>query len=177
MGHDALQWVDFHSAVQYVAGLNLALFALPALRQPAIEQEGKACESLQALAPLGHPQAAPAARVADDFHEARHRLEQRNRGLRWACLGIAAASSLVLMWATLWAKHTANLWIAWATASLGLLPGAGLFVLDRLAFRELSGIRRKREVVQKDIKAPGALPVEESGAAKAERPTGMAPAP
>ena len=118
MGHDALQWVDFHSAVQYVAGLNLALFALPALRQPAIEQEGKACESLQALAPLGHPQAAAAARVADDFHEARHRLEQRNRGLRWACLGVAAASSLVLMWATLWAKHTANLW--------RLLSGSGV---------------------------------------------------
>lgn len=129
-------WSAFQTAIQLVAGLNVALYALPGLRNADLVDEQSLFGEQSTLAKL-----IAEANKAEMFEEAisfRNLLIEHWQPMfrqfdaaRSACLFMAAFTSAVLLLATgEWAEMDANSRLAWITIGAGFLPAAWLIVLN-----------------------------------------------
>jgi hypothetical protein len=129
-------WSAYQTAIQLVAGLNVALYALPGLRNAELVDEQALFGEQSTVAKL-----IAEANRAEMFEEA---ISFRNRlikhwepvfmqfaAARSACLFMAAFTSAVLILGTGdWAEMDANPRLAWITIGAGFLPAAWLIVLN-----------------------------------------------
>jgi hypothetical protein len=146
-------WFHYHTAFELLAGANLALFALPNLREPAIAGEARRWASLQAIAGPGHCRHTDVLAGVSAFRRATRDIERQIEGVRMFCLANAALCTGTLLWATARAEETPDPLGPWIILSMALAPAIILFGLDgnaRSRLRQSAAMRRRleNEVVQ-----------------------------
>lgn len=124
------QWSDFQSALQFVAGLNIALYGVPELRAPGIAEERRQEENLVRLA-NGRGLFSEAIDFGGRFSAQWHPLVRCYQWASAGCLVVGALMTLMLFRASgQWAASSPSLIYAWGAIIVGLLPTAFLAWLN-----------------------------------------------
>ena len=124
------QWSDFQTALQFVAGLNVALYGVPELRAPGIGNELRQEDNLVRLA-NEHGLFAAAIIYQGKFTQQWSPLIRQFKRASMGCLIMGSVVTLVLFRASgQWSASSPNLWFAWGTILVGLLPTAVLAWLN-----------------------------------------------
>ncbi len=141
-------WFHYHTAFELLAGANLALFALPNLRRPAIDGEEKRWASLLSIVPQGDLLYGRVLAGVSGFRRAVVSVEGQADSVRAFCLVMAAVCAGTLLVATANADETPDPATPWIVIAASLAPSIVLFGLDakaRCKLRESSVLRRSLE--------------------------------
>lgn len=145
-------WADFQTAIQLVAGLNIALYGLPDLREPGIAREQLAEEAVIAAAnQLGQFEAA--VRFRDQFQRNWGRLFEGFAAARTFCLIMSALTTLVLIRASgdAAAAEVTDQQFAWGSIVAGFLPAAWLLALNLRSRAKLTAAASLRRAMEQEL--------------------------
>jgi hypothetical protein len=148
LSHMSSPWYHYHTALELLAGANLALFAFPNLRQPAIEAEHRRWLSLLEAVSPGHCNYVEVLAGMAAFSQARRQIEQQTDSVRAFCLVVAVLCTGTLLWATARAEDRPDPLGPWLAITVSLAPGIVLVGLDgnaRYRLQESSAVRRRLE--------------------------------
>jgi hypothetical protein len=142
---------SFQSAVQFVAGANLALFALPNLRQPALEEETRKWVALTAAV---RPSAEEWAQVRVSrlkFLDLQRDLYQKSAFAKTLSLWFAAVYAGLLIWTSAAAEVPTDggFWVLVSVA--GAIPAAVLVDLNAKSRMRLEKLRVERNEIERIV--------------------------
>ena len=141
-------WYHYHTAFELLAGANLALFAIPGFRRPAIDAEEGRWASLLAAVEPGQRWYPEILKGRSEFRRVTRGLEQETDTVRGFCLAAAVLCTAMLLLATARAEIQPEPVVPWIAIVVALLPAIILFGLDAIArcrLRQSSGVRRSLE--------------------------------
>jgi hypothetical protein len=145
----SVEWFHYHSAFELVVGVNLAIFALPNLREPAIHAEADRWVRLLRLIPPDHDEFVPSREGARSFALVRRELEKQTDVVRFACLVVVAVCAGFLYWGTAVADDVPTypcvIWFVIALSWMPVIVLCGLDVAARCRLAESSRTRRSLE--------------------------------
>jgi hypothetical protein len=129
-------WSAFQTAIQLVAGLNVALYALPGLSRAELMEEASLFGEKSAVAKLVNEanQAGlfEAALMFQSKIQSHWQPMFRQFALaRRACIIMAAATTIILLRGTgEWAELDADPRVAWGAIFVGFAPAGWLYLLN-----------------------------------------------
>jgi hypothetical protein len=141
-------WYHYHSALELLAGANLAIYAFPNIRRPAIEGEEDRWDKLLAAATTGTPPYPRVLEGISDFRREKQIIVQRRDDVRSWCLIVAILCVGTLLWATAWPEDQPFPGGPWTVILVSLGPAIFFFGLDvdaRYRLRQSSAVRRSLE--------------------------------
>jgi hypothetical protein len=146
------EWYHYHSAFEFSAGVDLALFAIPALRQPAIETETKRWLALSQIPSRDHQRYPDIRNGLRRFELIKREIERRTDRVRTYSLWLVALCGAFLAWGTAFADATPTepllLWLALFVALTPAIIFVGLDARARCILRESS---RLRQILEKEV--------------------------
>lgn len=126
-------WSDFQTAIQFVAGLNVALFGIPELRAPGITSEKRQESDLIKFA-ISNLIFDKAVEYQDQFERNWESLDILFKIAMFLCLGMAILQTGFLFSASGGrASVTADVQTAWFLIALGFLPSVVIALVNLLA--------------------------------------------
>ena len=144
-------WLHFHSALEVMTGVNLALFGFDRLRQPSLDRETQEWSDLIAIASLRHRDNDKVLQADTEFRQNKQELAAKTSAVKGFCAVLAAFAALVLFWATYAAEQEVVPWIAWGTIIATSLPPIILIALDAEARQHLIEIAARRNALEREI--------------------------
>jgi hypothetical protein len=132
-----------------MAGANLALFALPKLRAPSVEDEDNKWNRLRRAVSIDDPDYGKIRYAMVRFLRLQHDLEKQDWRVRVACLAAAVLAVAMLSWSTCYADDPVNAQTAWVW--LGLCAAPALYVIGHnvYAWKCLSEARSERLTLER----------------------------
>jgi len=115
-------WANYQSAIQLVAGINLALLAFPKLRQPETNHEADRWGRLLRTVPIDDPDHGRIRYAAVSFQRVCTRVERQQGRAQAACLFATLLAVGTLLWATQYADCPVHKVAAWFVVLLGVAP-------------------------------------------------------
>lgn len=119
---DVALWLDFHTAFETMAGVNVALFTFRELRQPGLEREGRQWQGLVDSVPIGTDLRRRVHETQNQFELTRREIESDSTTARNWCAVVAAMCVFTLGWATYRAQSDAYAPVAWLVLAISTTP-------------------------------------------------------
>jgi hypothetical protein len=143
-GASLLQWQNYQSAIQLVVAGNLALFAFPALRKPALDFEQRALNAAVERAEGSGQDATKAYADRSGFVSDRSAMDHDYARAKATALLAAVFGFVVLGVATADANGRPPPPIPWLAILLGLCPAVWCFWLNARAGALVLRSRKRR---------------------------------
>ncbi len=144
-------WSNYQAAFGLVVGFNLALAALPTLRQPAIDTERRRWQSLLQVAHPSHESHLAVRKAYVDFASLAHQLEKHFNIIRQASWVASLIATAALLWATFDADRAADTRDAAVVLAVGAVPGIALLLLNWHASLRLQASAYNRKALEKTM--------------------------
>ncbi len=139
-------WVNYQAAFGLVVGVNLALVALPSLRQPQLDFESTRWKKTLDNYPPSHGSHASVRQEYVAFTKAARAIEKQSSVINAVCFVISIAAAVLLVMSTFLADESAITWLAASAMFIGALPSVAFFFLNvhvRAQINTFASSRRK----------------------------------
>lgn len=144
-----VQWYHYHSAFELAVAVDLAIFALPNIREPAITAETGRWERLCLIVPPNHAQYVESRTAMRTFLLVKRDIDAKLEHVRGFCAILVAICSCVLVWGTVFADEVPTavdlIWLIWGISVTPVVIVAGLDGAARRRLLASSSVRQRIE--------------------------------
>jgi hypothetical protein len=145
-------WYHYHSVLEFTAAIDLAIVALPNLREPALAAETSRWDRLAKIISLDDPKFAETREAMWQFVSVKRDLETKIESVRSFAAFLVAVCAIVLVYGTVNAdQELLNPGFLWIAVGVSLTPVVIVCGLDREARRRIRASSRVRQSLENEI--------------------------